>query len=434
MSDLLPSKPLKGTRDFYPEDMRFRNWMFAKWREVCERYGYGEVDGPILEPLALYVAKTSEEIVGRQLYKFTDQGNRELAIRPEFTPTVARLAASKIQELPRPIRWYGIPNVWRYEAKQRGRLREHWQLNVDIFGLDNFQAEIEILCMAQDLLTTFGARSSDYEVKINSRRLTNYLFEEHVKLNEEQIVTVSGALDKREKVGEEAFVKMLSESGISERQIILVKEIWSEDLEALTRRVGDHDSLKEVRELFSTLEELGYGESMTFDLTVMRGFTYYTGIVFEIFDTHPENNRSLFGGGRYDNLVGAFSKQPLSGIGFGMGDVTFENFLTVHELKGEFTSPTQAQILLMSSSDEDKLRAQKLASRLRKASLNIATSLSGGKMGKQIAAVDKQGISFVIFYGEEEEKRGVVTLKNLASGEQQELSEEDLITELRGAV
>jgi histidyl-tRNA synthetase len=433
MSDLLPSKPLKGTRDFYPEDMRFRNWMFGKWREVCERYGYGEVDGPILEPLSLYVAKTSEEIVGRQLYKFTDQGNRELAVRPEFTPTVARLAASRIQELPRPIRWYGIPNVWRYEASQRGRLREHWQLNVDIFGCDDNQAEIEIICLAQDLLTCFGAPAESFEVKINSRKLTNILFLEHAKLKEDQIEAVSGCLDKRSKIGEEKFEKMLTDAGIESEQITLIKEIWDEDLDQLSKRIGEQACLQEVRDLFASLEELGYGKSVVFDSSVMRGFTYYTGIVFEVFDKHPDNNRSLFGGGRYDNLVGAFSKQSLSGIGFGMGDVTFENFLVANGLKKEFPTSTVVQILLMSNAEVDKLRAQKLATRLRAAGLNVAISLAGGKMGKQIASADKQGIKEVIFYGEDEESRGVVTVKNLNSGEQQELTEEDLIKYLQDA-
>lgn len=430
MADLLPTQPLKGTRDFYPEDMRFRRWMFGKWAEVCERYGYGEVDGPILEPLSLYVAKTSEEIVGRQLYKFTDQGNRELAVRPEFTPTVARLAASKIQELPRPIRWFGIPNVWRYEKAQRGRLREHWQLNVDIFGIDDVQAEVEILCMAQDLLNAFGAKVGDYEVRVNSRKLTNLLFFKHVKLSEGQIEGVSGALDKRAKVGEEKFEALLTEVGVSSEQIKLIQTIWAEDFEALAKRLGEHEDLLEVRSLFEQLKELGYGDCLKFDLAVMRGFTYYTGVVFEIFDCHPENNRSLFGGGRYNNLVGAFSKQSLSGMGFGMGDVTFENFLVAHGLKPDFSSPVKAQILLMSKNDEDKLRAQKLASKLRQAGVKIAVSLAGGKVGKQIAGAEKQGVSHVIFYGQDEEARGVVALKDLASGEQQELSEEDLIKKL----
>ncbi|MGE4158207.1 MAG: histidine--tRNA ligase [Planctomycetota bacterium] len=442
MSDLLPTTPYRGTRDFYPEDMRFRREMFARWRRVCEAYGYGEVDGPLLEPLATYAAKTSDEIVRTQLYHFTDRGGREMAIRPEFTPTMARLAASKLQDLPLPVRWYAIPNVWRYENPQRGRLREHWQLNVDMFGVDGIGAEVEMLSLAQDLLKAFGAPSGSFELRVNSRRLTDHIFRKMLGLTEEQCAGAAAAVDRRAKVEPEVFQKMLSEAGLSEEQQKILQSIWSQAahaaalppldaLKALESAVGQGAAgIEDLRQLAESLVALGSGDSLRLDLSVMRGFAYYTGTVFEIFDTHPENNRSLFGGGRYDNLMGAFSKRSLSGFGFGMGDVTFENFLKVHGLLPKLQPAAQAAVLVMGDAPADRLRSQKLASQLREGGASVFVTLAGGKMGKQIQTAEKAGATRVVIFGPDEENRGVAAVKDLASGEQKDVSLSTLANEL----
>lgn len=442
MADLLPTSPYKGTRDFYPEDMRFRREMFGRWRRVCEAYGFGEVEGPLLEPLAIYAAKTSEEIVRTQLYNFTDRGGREVAIRPEFTPTMARLAAAKLQELPLPVRWYGIPNVWRYENPQRGRLREHWQLNVDMFGAAGLSAEIEVLSLGQDLLRAFGAPSGSFELRINHRALTDHIFRVVLGLTEAQAAGAASAVDRRAKVEPEAFRKLLLVAGLSADQEKRLQEIWSEAalaaalapidaLAVLEKAIGAGAAgLGELRELVEALTALGQAGSLRVDLSVMRGFAYYTGTVFEIYDTHPENNRSLFGGGRYDNLMGAFSKKSVSGFGFGMGDVTFENFLKVHGLLPQTPPTAQSAILIMGDTPADRIRAMGLAAKLREQGANVFVTLGGGKLGKQFQAAEKSGALRVVIFGPDEEKRGVAAVKDLASGEQKDTALEVLAKEL----
>jgi histidyl-tRNA synthetase len=431
MADFLSTKPCKGARDFYPEDMAFRREMFGAWRRVCESYAYGEVDGPLLEPLAMYAAKTSEEIVAKQIYHFVDRGGRDMVIRPEFTPTMARMAAARLQELPRPIRWFSLPNVWRYENPQRGRLREHWQLNVDVFGLGAPQAEVEVLCLAQDILKVFGARSEHYQIKINSRRVTDFLFREHLALSEKQIPAVAAALDKRQKIPEQAFRALLEEAQLLPAVIVKLEKLWACSFEELQRKFGTREVFQEMAAVLEGLESLGYGESLTFDLSVMRGFAYYTGLIFEVFDRHPENRRSLFGGGRYDNLVSSFSKNPLSGFGFGMGDVTFENFLKGHGLISSERSGTDLAVLVMGREGEDLKRAESLAQRLRHRGFSTALMDASLKMPKQITVADKMKINEVIFYGPEEEAKALLSVKNLETGRQESLKEEDLASYLK---
>lgn len=427
----LSTKPYKGTRDFYPESMRIQNFLFDTLRKVAERYAYEAYDGPMLESFELYAAKTSEEIVNEQLYSFEDRGKRKVVIRPEMTPTLARMVAAKGHELPKPIRWYSIPNLWRYERPQKGRLREHWQLNVDILGVDDTQAELEILQVAIDVLRAFGADHQHFEVQINHRELMNDFFTQCLKLDPEQYAPVSRALDKRAKLPPEKFEEQLQEAGCAAEQIQLIDRFLNSALEELKDLLPDSPGLEKLRGLFADLAALDLSEYCVFSPAIMRGFDYYTGTVFEIFDRSPENRRSLFGGGRYDNLVGLFGKQKIPGVGFGMGDVTLRDFVSTHGLLPELQSNTDVFVALFSK--EMGTASYKLAQELREQGLNVANSMTAGKLGKQFQAADKKGIPWVVMIGPEELEKGEVVLKNLTTGEQETRSRKDIVEKLKNS-
>jgi histidyl-tRNA synthetase len=302
----LPTQPYKGARDFYPEDKRLQKYMFGLMRQVAEQFGYEEYDAPILEPLELYLAKTGEEIVNDQTYTFEDRGGRRVAIRPEMTPTVSRMVAGKRQELAYPLRWYSIPSLWRYERPQRGRLREHWQLNVDIFGVDGVLAEAEVIQVASGILKAAGATNDMYSVKLNSRTLMDFILKEYLGLDSVQQHTIAKLIDRKAKISHEEFVAETDavftpsqrDAGASNKLQGLLK---IETLDHLPEVIRHHTSILELKELMHVLKEARI-DNVVFDMSIMRGFDYYTGIVFEIFDESPENNRSMLGGGRYDGL------------------------------------------------------------------------------------------------------------------------------------
>ncbi len=299
----LNTEPYKGVRDFYPEDMAIQNYIFGVWKKVAEKFGYEEYAASILEPAELYKNKTSEEIVNEQTFSFTDRGDREVVLRPEMTPTLARMVAARRKSLKFPLRWYSIPNLFRYERPQRGRKREHWQLNCDLMGVAGLEAEVEIISLSHQIMKEFGAEKNNFEIRINDRVLLNEKFGN---------VELIRLLDRKNKMPADEFAeKWLAISG---------KEFDSNILPNET-----------ISNLLERLKGMGINNAV-FDPTITRGFDYYTGVVFEIFDTSPENNRSLFGGGRYDNLLEIFGVEPIPTIGFGMGDITIRDFLETHKL------------------------------------------------------------------------------------------------------
>ncbi len=410
----LSTQPYKGTRDFYPEDMRIQRWMFSKMREVIERYGYLEYDGPMLEPFELYAAKSGEEIVNQQLYWLMDRGERKMAIRPEMTPTLARMVAGKIHELPKPVRWYSIPNLWRYERPQRGRLREHWQLNVDVLGGDTLLADAELLCLALDMMKAFGGEKF-VSIKINNRRLIDFFFTQSLGLSAEHTLSVTKAIDARAKIGEEAYDKWLSDLGINADQKVKMEAFFKLPLEQIAEKFPCQ-GVEELKSLFALLKESGVSEQVTFDPTVMRGLNYYTGTVFEMYDTSPENSRAMFGGGRYDNLVGLFGKDKLSGVGLGMGDVTLRNFLETHKLLPEMKAPIDVFVSLPKV--EYRVHAEKIARSLREQGLKVSTPLEAGGFGAQLKLATKHGARFAVLLGESELAEGKVVVKDLTLGQQ----------------
>ncbi len=425
----LSTQPYKGARDFYPEDRRIQKYMFKVMRDSAERIGYEEYDAPILESLDLYLAKTGEEIVNEQTYAFEDRGGRKVAIRPEMTPTVSRMVAARRQELAYPLRWYSIPNLWRYERPQRGRLREHWQLNVDIFGVEGLDAELEIIQVADSILKNFGATHDMYEIKLNSRKLIDYIMGEYLGLNETQSHTLVKLIDRMHKMPKEAFEaeadSIFSPSQRDQGAHLKLKGLLkTKQLEHLPERLRDQQSARELHALMLQLADTGIGNA-AFDISLMRGFDYYTDIVFEVFDKHPENNRSMFGGGRYDGLVGLFGVEPVPTVGFGMGDVTLQNFLEGHELMPTLYSDTDVYVICVG---DIRQKAQRVIKELRGMGLNVAVDLGDRKMDKQIKTATKKRIPYALFVGQKELEEEQYTLKNLHTGVEEKHSASRIVS------
>lgn len=423
---MLSTSGYKGTRDFFPTDFTRLDHIKRVWRASCHSFGYEEYDGPMLEEYSLYAAKSGEELVSEQLYSFHDRGKRHLAIRPEMTPTMARMVASRHAQLPKPIRWFSIPNVYRYERPQRGRLREHWQLNVDLLGAEGVWADFEMVTLALSVLENFGAKPGELKLRLNSRTFINYYFHHVLGLNPEDSVRLMKLLDRHGKMEADVFAKNLSEIPVKDHDAL--KKV----LEGKTESFLEHESLSQLRELLEALKKAGYGSVVEFDPLLMRGLDYYTGIVFEIFDTHPENRRAIAGGGRYDDLVGMFGNSKISGIGFGMGDVTLGDFLEVRKLIPE--QGAVADVFLGALPDCPVAEIHRIAAELRKLGLRVVTALEAGKVGKYIQAASARKINFVGLVGATELAQGAVSVKNLTSGDQVLLKPAQLPTHIRSSL
>jgi histidyl-tRNA synthetase len=427
----LSTQPYKGARDFYPEVKRVQKYLFKVLRHVAESFGYQEYDAPIVEPIELYMSKTSEEIVVEQTFVFTDRGGRTVTLRPEMTPSVSRMVAGRRQELAYPLRWYSIPNLWRYERPQAGRLREHWQLNVDIFGVSGIEADHEIILIADRILKAFGAKAEAYTIKVNSRQLLNWFLLESFQLDQSQIQPLVRLIDKRDKVSEKEFKDAATiiltpgqhEAGVLIRLVELLKVKTIGELPMIAQQ---HATAKELSRLLTLLMSSGV-QSATFDPSLVRGFDYYTDIVFEVFDNNPENNRAMFGGGRYDGLVGSFGVEPVPTVGFGMGDVTLQSFLEGHKLMPQFEPETDAAVILIGDVYQ---AAQKTLANLRDEGIKLAIDSTGRKVDAQIKSAVKAGIPFAIFIGEHELDSQRFKLKNLKTGEEKELSLERVVSAL----
>lgn len=411
---LLSTSPYKGTRDFYPSDKRLHAWMFNQIRDVVQSFGYLEYDGPMLEPFDVYAAKTGEEIVNQQLYWLMDKGDRKLAVRPEMTPTLARMVAAKVNEEPKPIRWFSVPNLWRYERPQRGRLREHWQLNVDVLGGDSRLADAELIQIAVEIFRKFGG-VEHLQIRLNSRRLLNHVFSSLMGLDEEKVRSFSKLVDAKDKMPKEDFEAKLSHFDFGAEQRKLADKYFALSYETLLRDFPGEEA-QEIVSLMQTLETLGVKNQVRFDPTIMRGMDYYTGVVFEAFDVSPENNRALFGGGRYDNLVGLFSKTELSGAGFGLGDVTLQNFLESHQLLPNFESFYDVYVACSDQKSWELVQAR--INQWRNAGLRVLMPLNLSGLKNQFKEANRFQAPYVVVVGEDEISSGKWTLKNMKSGEQ----------------
>ncbi|HYG83744.1 MAG TPA: histidine--tRNA ligase [Verrucomicrobiae bacterium] len=424
----LPTQPYKGTRDYYPEDKRIQNYIFSTWRKVVESFGYEEHGAPLLEPLDIYAAKTGQEIVGEQTYQFTDRGGRTVAIRPEMTPTVSRMIAARHQEIAMPARWYSIANYMRYERPQRGREREFWQLNADIFGVASVRADAEIIILADRLMKAFGATKKMYTIKINDRKLINYMMADYLELDVVQAQLMMKLFDRRGKISPEEFRDRAAEIFEAHRATTGLRKIAAlvsaKTMAELPEAIRNCDAIKEIQSLFTLLNESGV-KNATFDISLMRGFDYYTGIVFEVFDNHPDNNRSMFGGGRYDGMTSLFGAPPIPTVGMAPGYTTTELFLRSHDLLPELDSTTEVYLIVLDGKTNEALQ---LANKLREEGVTTEVDITGRNLDKQIKTVVKKRIPFMVFVGSKEAEEELYTFKDVKTTKEQRLGFERVVS------
>ena len=421
-AQLISTQPYKGTRDFYPDDMRLRNWFFGKIRSALELASYEEYNGPMLESLDMYIAKSGEEIATKQTYNFADRGGRMVAIRPEMTPSVARIVAAKLGELNYPLKWFSIPNMYRYERPQHGRLREFWQLNVDIFGCDTYEADLDVIESAISVMRSFGADETMFKVRINNRRFFNDVIAAVCNTDAEGAKKVSKVVDRKGKVERESYEKDLFELGLNSDQIAKIDALYTMNVHEATALCPDSVGSQELVSLFEMLERTGLDKYCVFDFGIIRGLDYYTGTVFEVFDEAPENNRAMFGGGRYDNLVGMFAKNAkISGVGYGMGDVTLEDFLRTHDLIPDIYK-SGVKVLVTRFDDVPYEKYLELAQSLRELGVTASVYVGSRKFGKQIDYAVKGHYSHVLIMGASEAESGTVKVKNLETREESTLA------------
>lgn len=430
----LSKKPYKGTRDFFPEDKRIRDYLFEKMKETADLYAYESYDGPLLEEVELYKAKSGEELINDQIYSFHDRGERFVAIRPEMTPTVARMVAQVHREVSKPIRWFSIPNLYRYERPQRGRLREHWQFNVDIFGAPESMGELEILQVAVSLMESFGATSEHFEILINDRQVVDLIFNKVLNCDDELALKLYKLVDRYKKLPKEKFSEQLDQLGLEEQAkedfISYLNLTSPDDLKSFLEKNSIDTKGITLFSLNTHLENLKISEFVKFDPSIVRGLDYYTGIVFEIFDKNPENRRAICGGGSYANILKIFNENPLPGVGFGLGDVTLRDFLTTHSLLPDLSKPV-TKIFLNTQDEKGLPHILTLAKELRKVGVSVQTHLEPLKMNKVFNLADKKGAQYVSILGTNEIDNGLIQIKNLSDKSQAEFKLEN-IEEIKG--
>ncbi len=409
---------LPGFRDFYPEQFAQRAWLFERWRDVARRFGFVEYDGPPLEPLELYTKKSGDEIVG-QLYNFEDKGGRQISLRPEMTPTVSRMVAARANALRKPVRWFSIPQLFRYERQQKGRLREHFQLNVDIFCEADVAADAELLAVACEIMRACGLGPDDVIARVSDRRLLTALVR-GLGVPDEAMGAVFAAVDKIEREPVEALVKKMTDAGVSAAAAGRVLEVVkASDFDALrTEFAGDAEvtaALERFDAYRALLDAHGVREYLKLDLTIVRGLAYYTGIVFELFDAKGEF-RAVCGGGRYDNLLQALGGVDMPALGFGMGDVVLGELL---KARGKMPSGSPAIDYWVAPVDAShRLAVAGLAAQLRGAGASVEYPLKDQALGKQFKAANNAGARAVIVVGDRYRDAQEVEFKDLASGEQ----------------
>lgn len=407
----LSLEPYKGVRDFYPEDMRVLNYIFGVWSKTLESYGYEQYTASILEPSELYEAKSGEEIVNEQTYSFIDRGERRVTLRPEMTPTVARMVAGRRRELPFPLRLYSIPNLFRYERPQKGRLREHFQLNADIFGLGNSYAEIELVSIAADLMKNFGITEENFEIKISSRKLINAVMSDWYELDAEGSRKLQKLIDRKSKMSHDEFTAKAREITDDAFEFLSLRHS-SEGYEEAMAIPSIRDAKAELDEVIKTLHKRDI-TNVVFDDELIRGFDYYTGIIFEVFDKHPDNNRALFGGGRYDELLSLFGEDNVPACGFGMGDVTILEALKTYDLLPKELSLSTTDVAILCIDESAVEYAEKVAAELRAEGSNVIVNTTFKKVGDQIKYAEKLHIPQVIVIGENEVKTESYLVKDL---------------------
>jgi len=420
----ISTAPPRGTRDFPPEEMRLRTWLFEHFREVARQFAFEEYDAPVLETEALYIRKAGEEIT-EQLYNFEDKGGRRVALRPEMTPSLARLVLGKGGALSLPIRWFSIPQCWRYERMTRGRKREHYQWNMDIFGVASVTAEAELLAAVAMFFTRLGLTAEDVGIRVSSRKVLHAVLTEKLGVPDEHFAAVCVLVDKLEKLPRDAIEKDLAELGLAGS---LVDEILAtlslRTVAELADVLGpDHEVVAELTQLFALADAYGIADWLQFDASVVRGLAYYTGVVFEAFD-RGATLRAICGGGRYDQLLSTFGGKDVPACGFGFGDVVIVELLKDKGLLPDL--PASIDDMVFSFSEDLRMDAMRIATQLRAAGRSVDLVLEPKKAKWAFKHADRSGASRMVLVAPSEWSRGVVKVKDLATGEQVELSPQDL--------
>ncbi len=412
---------VKGTREFYPHEMALRTWLYGKIRATSETFGYQEYDGPFLESIELYAAKSGEELVKEQSFVFPDRGGNLITLRPELTPSLARLVAQKQHELIYPLRWWSFGPFWRYEKPQKGRTREFFQWNIDLMGIDTPEADAEIVAIAAEFFKSVGLSPQNVKILVNNREL----MEEEIHalgIPAEQKTKVFNLIDRRDKMPKNEWTTYASDEGFTKDQIdgflkiLLDKELYK--------------SSEDMMRFFAALDALGVSEYVKFDARIVRGLDYYTGIVFEARDV-GENARAILGGGRYDNLVGDVGGDPLPGVGFAMGDVVLPIILNDFEKLPDYDL-YPAKVLVTVFNEETFTESISVTTELRSAGINTMIYPEAVKLGKQFKFADRLSLDFALVIGPDEVSEGMVQVKNLKNGEQEPVKRSDLVSFIQG--
>lgn len=410
---------LPGFRDFYPEDLAVRSHIMRVWRDVAHRYGFQEYDGPPLEPTELYIEKSGPEIV-QQLYNFQDKGGRDVALRPEITPTLARMVGARVGGMRKPVKWFAIPQVFRYERAQRGRLREHFQFNLDIIGEADVAADAELLAAAIDTLRAFGLTDSDFVARVSDRRLLRALLL-HAQVPEDRLTLVYNIVDKLEREPRAAIeLRLANDAGLGPAVVQEVLAVFQHrDFEAVREAHGGTaglgDEIHRMHELLEQIRHLGLGSYVRFDLSIVRGLAYYTGVVFELFDARGEL-RAIAGGGRYDNLLGALSGADLPALGFGMGDVVLRELLADRGLLPE--AEQRLDYYVIGVTPDQRPDVLRLVHSLRDAGHAVDYGFKQQGVGKQLKAASSLGARKAVIIGPDEMAEGVAVVRAMGSGEE----------------
>lgn len=415
--------PVKGTRDFYPEQMAVRTWLYRTAGEVAESFGYQEWEAPLLETLDLYAAKLGEELVKEQSYVFKDRGGDKITLRPELTASLARVIAQKQQELTFPLRWWSWGPFWRYERPQKGRTREFFQWNVDMLGPDTPEADAENVAVLATFFQRVGLTPNEVMILVNDRRLMEAQFD-RFGIGKDMRPAVSSWIDRRGKLSPEAWEAYGKELGLSGAQ-----------LQNLKAMLDDKDlwkqSPQQVR-FYRAIEALGLSHFVQFDPSIVRGLLYYTGTVFEAWEVGGEIRRSILGGGRYDNLTADVGGDQIPAVGFAMGDVVITLLLEKYGLLPKNLTVHPAPVLVTVFDAERQLASLGLATKLREAGLKVVVYPEATKLGKQFKYADRIGARITLVLGPDEAEKGQVTVKNLTSGEQTVVPQEAAAAFIRG--
>ncbi len=423
---MIDLQPVKGTRDFFPEEMRLRNWLFEIWRRTSVQAGFEEYDTCILEHENLYLRKAGDEI-SKQLFSFEDKSGRRLSLRPEMTPSLARLILQQKKSLSFPIKWFSMPQCFRYERMTKGRRREHFQWNADIIGQPNILAEAEILLLLISACESMGLTKKEFKIFINDRRILNSILSQ-LNVPKDMHNKVMVILDKRDKISSEVLVTMLEDAGMSDKQVGKLNEYLSNtDLKDIQANLSDTKGVEDLDSLMGMMDTAGYSDYLKFDISIVRGLSYYTGAVFEV-NSPEKKHRAICGGGRYDSLLSAFGGETVPAVGFGFGDVVV---LDVLKELGRFPElPKKLEYTIIPFANEQVGIALKLASELRMRGSAVDCNFSMKKMKKTMRQANESGAEKAILLFPEELVENKVVVRDMILHKQKTVKIADLISKV----